>query len=409
MYLAGPHLSRLKPPAIMHVDMNSCFATIEQQANPLYRHRPLVVAAYARPFGCILAASYEAKRLGIKTGMRVGEGKAIHPSLIVLEPDPDKYRFIHEAIKDILQTFTPKVLPKSIDEFVLDFSASPATHLFWAAQSIKDRIRCQVGEYLTVSVGIGTNRFLAKTAADFQKPDGLTRIDQANIKAVFGRLELTDLCGISTRTAVRLHAANIFTALDFLEADLWQLKSAFKSILAEYWYLRLRGFELDHTQTNRKTVGNSYILPQATPTLQTAAVMAKLIHKMSQRLRAMDLRARGIHLAVSSPDGRHWHRGELQPAALAAPQDFYPRFYRLLKQVDFPKAKGLAVTSFDLLPADALQLNLFTDVVRPEKLAKAMDTVNERFGDYTLTSARLLSAAGAVPDRISFGGVGELT
>ena len=109
---------------IMYVDMNSCFATIEQQANPLYRNKPLVVAAYAKPFGCILAASYEAKRMGIKTGMRVKEGTIIYPQLIVLEPDTEKYRHVHKAIKKILTDFSPTVVPKSIDEFAVSLRSS---------------------------------------------------------------------------------------------------------------------------------------------------------------------------------------------------------------------------------------------------------------------------------------------
>lgn len=111
---------------IMHIDINSCFATIEQQANPLIRNRPVVVAAYNSNNGCILASSVDAKKLGIKTGMHVRNGKNIYPNLIVLEPDPIKYRHVHKKLKELLLEYTPDVIPKSIDEFVLNLENTPS-------------------------------------------------------------------------------------------------------------------------------------------------------------------------------------------------------------------------------------------------------------------------------------------
>lgn len=105
---------------LMHVDFNSCFASIEQQANPLLRGKPVVVAAYDSPKGCILASSREAKVLGIKTGMRIMDGKNIYPKLITLTPDPWKYRFVHLKLRKLIECYTNNFEPKSIDEFSLD-------------------------------------------------------------------------------------------------------------------------------------------------------------------------------------------------------------------------------------------------------------------------------------------------
>ena len=109
-----------KPSTVMHIDLNSCFATIEQQANPLLRGRPIAVAAYTTPSGCIVAPSIEAKKFGIKVGMRVREGKLLCPGLIILSPDPEKYRNVHIALRKILSDYTNNFFPKSIDEFVLN-------------------------------------------------------------------------------------------------------------------------------------------------------------------------------------------------------------------------------------------------------------------------------------------------
>ncbi|MBU1133155.1 DNA polymerase IV, partial [Patescibacteria group bacterium] len=136
-----------KPSTIMHVDINSCFATIEQQANPSLRGKPVAVAAFDSPSGCILASSIEAKKLGIKTGFRVKEGKLICPDLIVLEPDPPKYRDVHLKLRNLLRTYTENVIPKSIDEFVLNLEGYPAYKkgMFSVGKEIKKRIKNEVG------------------------------------------------------------------------------------------------------------------------------------------------------------------------------------------------------------------------------------------------------------------------
>jgi DNA polymerase IV len=110
------------PPRIMHVDLNSCFATIEQQANPLLQGKPIVVAAYDSPRGCVVAPSIEAKEYGIKTGMSVSDARLLYPKVIVRTPDPPKYRWVHLKFRKIFQDYSPDVSPKSIDEAVIDLT-----------------------------------------------------------------------------------------------------------------------------------------------------------------------------------------------------------------------------------------------------------------------------------------------
>jgi len=149
---------------ILHIDLNSCFATIEQQANPHLRGKPIVVAAYTTPSGCIVAPSIEAKRYGVKVGMKVKEGRLLCPDLIVMEPDPAKYRNVHLAFRKILSDYTNDFNPKSIDEFVLNLGGYPALNkgMHSVAREIKQRIKKEIGEWLTVSVGIAPNRFFGK-------------------------------------------------------------------------------------------------------------------------------------------------------------------------------------------------------------------------------------------------------
>jgi len=235
-------------PLVMHIDLNSCFATVCQQAHIHLRGKPVVIAAYPTNNGCILSPSIEAKKLGIKVGMRVRDAKLISKDVIVRETDPMMVRDVHIKFKKIFQDYTPYVTPQSIDEAVLDFTGMESflkRSLTDIAQEIKIRLRKEIGEWISCSIGIGTNRFLAKTGASIKKPDGLELINHTRIKEVYGKLALTDLNGINKRFEVRLNMQGIFTPLQFLYAPLPLLqKQVFQSILGYYWFLRLADMKL---------------------------------------------------------------------------------------------------------------------------------------------------------------------
>ena len=185
---------------MMHIDLNSAFATIEQQANPLLRGRPIGVCSYTTPGGIILAASYEAKALGITTGTPVWQAKQICKDIVIMMPDPEKYYYINSQLYKLLYSYTSDLTPLSIDEFVLDFSNSRTIHnktLIKMAQEIKYRIKHEIGDWIRVNIGIGTNKFLAKTAAGLHKPNGLDVIDSHNLRKIYSTLALRDLCGIN--------------------------------------------------------------------------------------------------------------------------------------------------------------------------------------------------------------------
>ena len=414
-----------KQSSIMHIDLNSCFATIEQQANPHLRGKPIAVSAYATPNGCILAPSIEAKRYGIKTGMRVKDGKLLYPNLIILPPDPWKYRNVHLALRKLISEYTADFVPKSIDEFVLnmdgylslplrvrpckvpkvDFSPMRAI-----ARDIKRRIKREIGDWLTVSIGISTNRFLAKLASSLHKPDGLDEINKANFLDCYLKLRLTDLPYIKIRNAIRLNNMGIYTVVDFYNAPLWKLKAAFESINGYYWYLRLRGWEIDDVIFSRRSYGNSYALPKPLVTSEELSpILAKLVTKMSARLRSAGYKARGIHLAVAYRDGSFWHKGVTLQEVVFDTRDIYKKAFKILCSSPYRKpVRELAVSCFNLMKYRQTQLELFEDIPKKEKLVNSIDEINERWGDFVITPARMLAASDAVPDRIAFGGVKEL-
>lgn len=394
-------------PKIMYIDINSCFATIEQQANPMLRYRPVVVAAATGDYGCILASSTEAKKLGIKTGMRVGEAKQVFRSVVVLPPDPDKYRFIHHQLKQLLSTYTPNITPKSIDEFCLDFSSiKHHSDLISTAKEIKQRIKQDIGDYITVSIGIAPNRFLAKTAAGLHKPDGLDVITDQNIQSVFASLQLTDLCGISIGNASRLHQAGIHTATAFLNAPPFKLKAAFRSIAATYWYLRLRGLEIDDFSSTRKSFSHSYVLPH--PALvpeSTTPILVKLVHQLALNLRQHQYQAQSLFVSFINDQHQSWYQVKNLSHPIITASDFTQCFLRLSRSVPFAKAKKIIVACSRLQPAKLLQLDLFNQTTRDYQLTQAMDQINLRFGDCTLIPAQMLGTDSAVPDAIAFGKV----
>lgn len=390
-------------PRIIHLDINSCFATIEQQANPKLRDKVIAVAAYTTNSGCILAASVTAKKMGIKTGMRVGGGKQIYPRLIVLTPDPPKYRFIHKQIKKILKDYSFDVTPKSIDEFVFHLDLPSEVDARRVSCEIKERIKKEVGEYITVSIGISTNRYLAKIASNLQKPDGLSEINKENYIEIFQKLKLTDLTGIKKGNFARLKLYDIHTVMEFFNAPVWKLKLAFGGIGGLYWHTRLHGFKVDNFKSTRKTYGNSYAPPPNKAHL-TLEILSKLCEKTGYRLRKAGLFANGVHLAISYRDGSFWHKGVKTKKAIINNDDIYKEALCLLKEspsLELPRV--IAVNVYNLHSNKNLQLDIFSDQVKKTKLSDATDKINNKWGLYTIHSARMSSDSTVVQDRISFG------
>jgi DNA polymerase-4 len=406
-------------PLVMHIDLNSCFATAAQQANPLLRGKPVVVAAYNSQNGCILSPSIESKKYGIKTGMRIKDARMLCPSIIVRTPDTTMIRDIHSKFKKIFSDYTPHVVPKSIDEAILEFDDVDYygnLDLFAIGKEIKKRMREEIGEYISCSVGISTNRFLAKTAASLKKPDGLEMITHHNIYEVFARLTLLDIYGINVRNQLRLNTYGIYTPLEFLESPVHVLrKQVFKSICGYYWYMRMRGFEVDRYETHRKTYGQQYALKHPTKdNEELRRIVMKLCEKMGRRLRRANMVAYGIHISLIYDEYNHWNKGHTTKYSLYTTSELYKNALEVLKQGPHDSIiRKISVTCFNIKKKEMAQPGLFdsTSFENKEKLWnvwQAMDQVNDRYGEYVVTTARMAHMKKTIIDMIAFGNVSEI-
>lgn len=385
----------------MHIDLNSCFASVEQQANHLLRGQPVAVAAYAKSYGAILAPSVEAKLYGIKTGMSVKEGRELCPYLIVREADPPKYRQVHAQFASLLNEYGDHVISKSIDEFCLTLpsGSDPVA----VSTEIKARVKREIGDYLRVSIGLSTNQILAKLASGLHKPDGFDIIDRYNYDETYGRVNLQDFCGINHRNEARLHRVGIFTATQFYAASLQTLKQAFQSVLGRYWYTRLRGYEIDDVEFSRRSYGQSYVLPQPMSLTQWRPILAKLIAKAARRLRASGAQATGIGLALNFGDHTSWHTTHQGSVAIYDDASLLTAALALY-EANAPKkrVKKVAVTCFGLVEESG-QLSCFSDLIKQKALVTSLDQLNDKWGEYTVTYGSFLGSSGHVKDAIAFG------
>jgi DNA polymerase-4 len=402
-------------PLIMHIDLNSCYAIIEQQANRLIRNKPVGVAAYTSPRGFIIASSYEAKRQGIKL-MRIQDAKQIDKNIIILSPDPEKYFDAHRRFRTVLERYTSEVTPKSIDEFIVDFKGSKAVQkgqsLVDVGYKIKKDIKDALGEYVTVNIGIAPNRFLAKVAAGLDKPDGLSVLKAEDIWNVYGQLELMDLPGINHRFKARLNFAGIYTPIEFLEAPMHVLKrSVFKSILGYYWYLRLRGYEIDAQRFPIRSFGNDFAIKEWTLDRdEISRYIMKLSEKTGRRLRKHDYQAYGVYLGVAFDNNTWWGKSRRTKAPIYSTQEIYIQLMRLFNQIEFPsKATHVNIAVFDVEPATPIQIGLFDGTrLDTKSLARASDKINDRYGEFTLIPARMANMQHVIIKRVPFGSVRDI-
>jgi DNA polymerase-4 len=297
---------------ILHIDFDSYFASCEQQFDPKLRGRPIGVTAQ-NGRTCIIAASRQAKKLGIKSPSRTWEALRLVPNMIFVPAHFEKYWEITQKFLNICKDFSPYVELFSLDEVFMDITATQDLFggKYELINKIRTRIKNEIGEYITVSVGISHNKLLAKLGSGINKPNGILEITTENIWEVYGRVRLTDFCGIGRRIENRLNHLRIYTPLELHDTPLSVLIREFKDV--EGHFLKNLGDGLDDSvvvpyyfASETKSVGRSYCLPENT--YDQRLIMQniyELCEEISLKLRRIAKKGRTVFLYLGGNRSMH--------------------------------------------------------------------------------------------------------
>lgn len=387
----------------MHIDMNSYFASVEQQANPFLRGKAIGVTGKRfdtnrgdeAQRSIIATASREAKKLGVKTAMSTVEALRICPSLIIVPGDPEKYSEITHRFHKVYLEFTDHVELASVDECYLDVTQEAGDY-FGAtimAQMIRERLREECGEWITASIGIGPNKLIAKLGSDSHKPRGLTVIPPDKVIGFIDTLELRDFCGIGFRTEQHLAEIGITTVQGLRTYPLNQLEREFKSW---GWWLHEASFGRDDIpvvadEALPKSVGHSYTLPTDTDDPKVVKqTLLGLADKVAWRLRRDGLSAGQVSVYFRFKDltGKGQQHRFREPTADGL-QLFNIAWSLIEKWWDGTPVRLIGISTSMLIQCSE-QNSLFKEKQRLSSTTAALDRLQIRYGEGTWTRASLL-------------------
>lgn len=387
-------------PIILHIDFNSYFATVEQQANPRLRGKPIGVTGGDRMQRTVLgAASVEAKRFGVKTGMQIWQALKLCPSLILVKGDSDKYMETTRRFLNILKDYSPYLEVFSIDECFMEIESSRQsldsrllTLATSIALSIKQRIRAEIGEWITCSIGISYNKLMAKLAGSLYKPDGLVVIeDEKAAQFILDQIELDEICGIGGQTKKKLNNMGIFTFK--------QLRQVPLEIAGETLYNIARG--VDHSpiipfyeKQEVKSVGHRHTIDHDTSDPgEIKQILLKLTELVARRLRSKKLVGKTASCWYRNAD---FTSNGMQTTILHTNDglEIFKASWKIFNQMWFgEKIRMIGVSVSNLKHATPQNMSLLADVKRQEVIIKTLDKINDKYGEFTLQRGILLNSA----------------
>jgi DNA polymerase-4 len=388
----------------LFVDFNSYFASVEQQDNPALRGRPVGVVPVLAETTCCIAASIEAKRFGVKTGTLVHEARGLCPDIVIVQARPAIYVHYHYRLKTAIETCIPISHVGSIDEVDCDLIGRERQreNAVAIASNIKQAVRA-VGDWLLCSIGIAPNSFLAKTASDMRKPDGLVVLEEKDLPDALFELKLNDLCGVGWNMEERLRAHGIHTIEQLCMAPAARLRQVWGGIEGERFHARLHGEIIELPPSKQSSIGHSHVLA---PELRNAeganAVLKKLLQKAAMRLRDAGLVAGAMRIKVKYIGGEPW-----ECAIKLDDNDDTRLMLRLLTQAlaqrrDRRPLLAVGVTLIHLNPRGHTSGSLFADEHGGRELNTLIDRINRKYGNNKIYFGGAQDALEAAPMRISF-------
>lgn len=383
----------------LYVDFNSYFASVEQQMNPALRGKPVAVLPVETDATCAIAASYEAKAFGVKTGTPIYEAKKMCPGLICVLGRHEHYREYHDRIVDEIDRHIPVTKVCSIDEMAcrLMRNETSIARVTEIARAIKQGLAENVGPYVRCSIGLAPSKYLAKVATDLQKPDGLTILQPYELPHRLLTLSLRDLPGVGANMEKRLNNAGIYDMKALLALDAKHMRAVWGSIWGEKMWYYLRGYDLPDQETERNSVGHSHVLsPDMRPQHHAHDIARRLTMKATARLRRMKLHAKRFSLSVRIENGPRLGLD----AACEPSQDSFT-FLQLTEEIwrqiiaeagTRARIKKVSVVLHGLIEEIDLnrQGDLFAQAApnqqrqRNDKISAAIDKLNQKFGKDTV-------------------------
>ncbi|RJR25801.1 DNA polymerase IV [Candidatus Microgenomates bacterium] len=389
-------------PIILHLDMDSFFASVEQQANPALAGRPVgIIKGEGR--SCIIAASKEAKKIGIKTGTSSYEAKKICPGIALVPSDFDKYYSVTKRFIEICSRYSPDLEVFSIDELFLNVTQTQAffSGVSGICQKIKEDLKREVGEHITCSIGISYNRLLAKLASPINKPNGVFAITPENRDKVLFKAKLSDVCGLGHRLEKKLFSMGITNFKSLREIPIENLKIG----VGPFWAKELKKLSCGEDDSfltrvgeisKAKSVSRTFTLYENTKEVDLIkATLRNLCEEAAFKAREMKMAGRMVGLSVRGElangertgDGRH----KTVRYFLDKGSDLFEIVWELFLKMKWPgSVRFLGVWMGLLADKKILTLSLFPEEQKKEKLTWAMDKVNKEFGELTVYPAVLL-------------------
>ncbi|MBS4176417.1 DNA polymerase IV [Lederbergia citrea] len=374
---------------ILHVDMNSFFASVEMAYDHSLKGKPLAVAGdEEKRKGIVVTCSYEARKYGVKTTMPLWEARKLCPHLIVKKPNFERYRTASQAMFEELRQISELVEPVSIDEGYIDITDC---YELGSPLQIAERIQRSLLEQLDLpcSIGIAPNKFLAKMASDMKKPLGITILRKRDIPAVVWPLPTIEMHGIGEKTAEKLKAIQINTIGDLAHAHDMQLRAA----------LGIRGLQLKERANGNdarpvdpeaaegnKSIGSSITLPRDIANQsQLLSVLGDLSKSVSQRLKHKGYLTKNVSVTIRYKDRKTISRGrKINNPILGAEEIFQAAKPLFIDNWNGNSVRLLGITGQDLVEEDSAfeQLDLFSyeKAARKEPLYKAIDKITSKYG-----------------------------
>lgn len=385
---------------MLFIDFNSYFASVEQQLNPRLRGRPVAVVPVVTDSTCAIAASYEAKAYGVKTGTRIYEAKRMCPGLICVPARHEAYVHFHKLLHDEVDRHVPILEVCSIDEMACELYGKyrQEAEAVALAGRIKTGISQNVGVCLTSSIGLSTNRYLAKVASDLKKPNGIVCLHPRQLPGRLMDLKLTDFPGIGKNMAARLSAKGILSFNDLWRCAPKQLRGIWGSVGGERFWHALRGEEGDHLEAQRRMITHSHVLaPEDRPLARAENVGRRLVMKAASRMRKLELKATHLDIGARVENGPKLERHARFAAAgdsFALLKVFAQAWQEMVAQTTPSRIKKVSVALHGLVLESAPeQLMLLPAPDAPgeelkrnhEKLSRVIDHLTQRYGRNAVT------------------------